>query len=189
MRRYDAIQIISDVFSADALVVVNTGLPSRELYSIRDVPNHFYMLGSLGLVSSIGLGLAIAVPDRRVVVIDGDGSILMNLGSLATIASISPGNLLHFVLDNGCYGSTGGQPTATSQNTDLLRIGAGAGIKHVCLVNTCSELKEFCNISRNMNGCQLCVVKIDKENMEVPVIELEPVHIKTRFMTSIRSER
>jgi sulfopyruvate decarboxylase subunit beta len=98
------------------------------------------MLGSMGLASSIGLGLAMAQP-RKVVVIDGDGSLLMNLGSLATIANHAPENYLLVVLDNQCYGSTGCQLTATSHATDLAAIATGAGVRDVQRASTIEEVR------------------------------------------------
>ena len=103
MARYDAIRnIMKDV--EDELVVCNIGLASRELYEIDDRSKNFYMMGSMGLASSIGLGLALAKPNRHVVVIDGDGSLLMNMGSMATVFGQNPDNLTWIVIDNGAYG-------------------------------------------------------------------------------------
>ena len=124
MKRISAIEAIA-LELADELVICNLGYPSRELYALKDKVTHFYMLGSMGLASSIGLGLAMAQP-RKVVVLDGDGSLLMNLGSLATIANHAPENYLLVVLDNQCYGSTGCQLTATSHAADLAAIATGA---------------------------------------------------------------
>ncbi len=93
MHRIDALRIIVH-FSGDGLIVCNIGDPSRELYSVRDASNQFYMLGSMGMASSIGLGIALARPDKHVLAIDGDGAVLMNLGTLATIADQRPDNYL-----------------------------------------------------------------------------------------------
>jgi len=111
MKRYEAIEIITESLKGDELVISANGLISRELFTIKDSPRNFYMLGSMGLASSIGFGLAFSLPNKKVVVIDGDGNILMNLGSLATIGHFAPSNLIHFVLDNEMHASTGGQPT------------------------------------------------------------------------------
>ena len=112
-------------------LISNIGFPSRELFSVKDRPENFYMLGSMGLASSIGLGLALARPERRVMVLDGDGSVLMNLGTLATIAHHAPENYLLVILDNCCYGSTGSQPTCTHLGTDLAALAVAAGVKNV----------------------------------------------------------
>ena len=97
------------------------------------------MLGSMGLASSIGLGLALARPERKVMVLDGDGSVLMNLGTLATIAHHAPENYLLVILDNCCYGSTGSQPTCTHLGTDLFALAKAAGVKKVRAVERTRE--------------------------------------------------
>ena len=107
MKRIEVIKVISKM---EGLIICNLGLPSRELYSFNDKPSCFYMLGSMGMASSIGLGLAIA-QKKKVYAIDGDGSILMNLGSLTTIAHHAPHNYCLIIIDNKSYGSTGNQPT------------------------------------------------------------------------------
>lgn len=110
----------------DELVVTANGWISREACAAHDRPENFYMLGSMGLASSIGLGLALTNPDRRVVVLDGDGNLLMALGTLAMIAGQRPANLIHVVLDNEIYGSTGGQASLSAQvGLDALAEAAG----------------------------------------------------------------
>ncbi len=176
MKRIDAIAIIAQgAESMDALLVGNIGYPSRELYAVGDRPSNFYMLGSMGLASSIGLGLALARPDRRVVAIDGDGSVLMNLGSLATIADQSPKNYLLVILDNGCYGSTGCQPTCTCRRADLARMAESAG-NEVRLAATPAELRA------GLAKRGVLVVKVEIGNADVPVIDLTPEEIIRRFM-------
>ena len=128
----------------EGLYVCNIGFPSRELYAAADRPKKIYMLGSMGLASSIGLGLALVRPERKVIVLDGDGSVLMNLGALATIAHNALENYLLIILDNCCYGSTGSQPTCTSQRTELglggqgSRSSAGTHRHHARGPNRCS---------------------------------------------------
>ena len=128
MERIEAIKIISEKLSNE-LVVCNIGFPSRELHHLKDSSTHFYMLGSMGLASSIGLGLAMSV-NRKVVVFDGDGSVLMNLGSLVTIYNQNPNNLVLVVLDNECYGSTGSQCSYAS-SVDMWKIAEGIGFQEV----------------------------------------------------------
>ncbi len=108
MKRRDALKKIIGLIN-DELIVCNIGFPSRELYDIYDRDETFYMIGSMGLASSIGLGLALSKPNRNVVVIDGDGALLMNMGSLVTINACKPRNLTWIVINNGAYGSTGNQ--------------------------------------------------------------------------------
>ncbi|MGC9514157.1 sulfopyruvate decarboxylase subunit beta [Methanocrinis sp.] len=177
MKRIEAISIIArEAEAQDALLVGNIGFPSRELCAVGDRPENFYMLGSMGLASSIGLGLALARPDKRVIAIDGDGAVLMNLGSLATIADRAPENYLLVILDNGCYGSTGSQPTCTSRRADLARMAEGAGVSEVDLAATPAEVRV------GLAGRGVLVVKVESGNAEVPVIDLSPEEIMERFM-------
>ena len=126
MERIDTIKKISSELTNE-LVICNIGFPSRELYHVKDSNTHFYMLGSMGLASSIGLGLAMS-NNRKVIVFDGDGSVLMNLGSLVTIYNQNPNNLILVVLDNECYGSTGSQCTYAS-TVDLGKVAEAVGFK------------------------------------------------------------
>jgi len=177
MKRIEAISIIAEeAESQDALLVGNIGYPSRELCAVGDRPSNFYMLGSMGLASSIGLGLALARPDKRVIAIDGDGAVLMNLGSLATIADQDPKNYLLVILDNGCYGSTGSQPTCTSRKADLARMAKGAGVSEVRIAATPAEVRD------GLSGKGVLVVKVEIGNADVPVIELSPEEIIERFV-------
>ncbi len=116
----------------DKLVVTIMGACAQELYDLGHKENFFYLQHAMGLASSIGLGLAMHVPHERVVVLDGDGSVLMNLGTLATLARYRPRNLVHFIFDNGSLLSTGGFDSHTTSGiTDLAAIARGAGIEHV----------------------------------------------------------
>jgi sulfopyruvate decarboxylase subunit beta len=128
-RRFELLQKLVPLLQEE-LVVSNIGFPSQELYSLKDSPRHFYMLGAMGMASSIGLGVSLGT-GRRVLVIDGDGSVLMNLGTLTTIANCGPANYTLLIVDNGAYGSTGDQPTHTSGKTDLAAMARGAGISSV----------------------------------------------------------
>ena len=126
MRRVDIIEAIIPVIS-DELVVSNIGLPSQELHMLDDQPTNFYMLGTMGLASSIGLGLALSQKET-VIAIDGDGSILTNLGTLPTIANNVADNFILLIIDNGTYGSTGDQPTYASGKTSLARVAEACGL-------------------------------------------------------------
>ena len=114
----------------DQLVVCNIGLPSQELHMIDDQPTNFYMLGTMGLASSIGLGLALA-QDKTVISIDGDGSVLTNLGTLPTIANNVANNYILLIIDNGSYGSTGDQPTYAGKKTSLTAVAKACGCENV----------------------------------------------------------
>ena len=118
MTSLDAIEVVVKA-AGDEPIVASLGHPAYDLFAVGDRPANFYTWGSMGLASSIGLGLAVVKPERRVFVIDGDGSLLMNLGSLATIGWQRPANLVIVVLDNAKYATTGGQDTATAHGTDL----------------------------------------------------------------------
>ena len=178
MARYDAIKEIMENID-DELVISNIGFPSRELYEIDDRAENFYMIGSMGLASSIGLGLALAKPDKDIVVIDGDGSLLMNMGSLITIFVNNPKNLTWIVIDNGVYGSTGNQNTY-AQHVDLIDVAKSIGFKNSYNFNDIN-LK---NIIKS-EDTSFIVYKTEAGNSNAPIIDLDPVTIKNRFMKSI----
>ncbi len=181
MKRIEAIALAAESAQGqNALLISNIGYPSRELYSVRDRPQNFYMLGSMGLASSIGLGLALARPERKVIVLDGDGSVLMNLGTLATIALHGPKKFLLLILDNCCYGSTGSQPTCTCYCTDLAAIARGAGIRNV------QKVDEPEGLARALQGEGVVVAKVEAGNAAVPIINISPEEIIKRFILSAR---
>ena len=130
MLRADALAAIyPDI--ADHVVVTIMGAVAAELYTLGHRDTFFYLEHAMGLASSIGLGIALAMPEHQVVVIDGDGSLLMNLGTLSTLARYRPGNLLHLVFDNESLLSVGGFPTATATGTDLAGIARASGVPRV----------------------------------------------------------
>ena len=133
MRRLDALNAIYAQLE-DAVVVTIMGAVAAELQSIGHRPNFFYLQHAMGLASSMGLGIALSKPGRQVVVFDGDGSVLMNLGGLTTLARYRPPNLVHVVFDNESLLSVGGFPTATSTGSDLAGIAAAAGVPRTCTV-------------------------------------------------------
>jgi thiamine pyrophosphate-dependent acetolactate synthase large subunit-like protein len=163
MKRHEATEIICQHISEKDLVVSSTGDLSRELFIIADSPQFFYMMGSMGLASSIGLGLAISCPNRRVIVIEGDGSIIMNMGSMATIGHYAPKNLIHIVLDNEVYESTGAQPSV-SNTTNLDKVAQDTGYKIVRKIASENELKEM--LENNMKffctGPMFILIKVEK---------------------------
>ncbi len=184
MERIKALEQIASQLK-DELVVCNIGFPSRELYHVKDSPKHFYMLGSMGMASSIGLGLAMA-QDRKVVVFDGDGSVLMNLGSLVTIFNQNPQNLILVVLDNECYGSTGNQCTYTS-TTDLKKVAEGVGFEKTFLFKESEDKIDFSQVL-NSEGPVFVHLKVKSGNANVPVIPMEAEEIKERFLKEIIGE-
>ncbi len=135
LTRLDALKAIYGRLD-DLVVVTIMGAVAAELQSLGHRPNFFYLQHAMGLASSMGLGIALAQPHRTVVVFDGDGSLLMNLGGLTTLARYQPGNLVHVVFDNESLLSVGGFPTATSTGTDLAAIAAAAGVPRTATVRT-----------------------------------------------------
>jgi sulfopyruvate decarboxylase subunit beta len=175
--RYEIIDGVKDVLR-DKLVVGNLGVPSKELYSIFHQPSNFYMLGSMGMASSIGLGAALGTGEE-VVVIDGDGSLLMNLGTLSTVAEMNPENLTILAIDNAAHGSTGNQPTATLENANLGMIAKGMGLKNVHTVNDPEKIKEA--MEKGI-GPRFVHAVAKPGNADVKNIPLTPQEIKSGVM-------
>jgi sulfopyruvate decarboxylase subunit beta len=179
MARFEAIYEIMEYID-DEIVVCNIGFPSRGLYEINDRDKNFYMIGSMGLASSIGFGLALSKPDENVVVIDGDGSLLMNMGSMVTIFANNPKNLTWIVIDNGAYGSTGNQDTY-AQKIDLCKIAESVGFKNSYNFEDIN-LKDIIK----SDDASFIVFKTEAGNSSAPIIDLTPVEIKERFMNAIK---
>lgn len=140
MSRADALALIYPLLARDDVIVVTImGAVAVELYNLGHRSNFFYLEHAMGLASSLGLGIALSMPSFAVVVIDGDGSLLMNLGTLSTLARYRPGNLTHVVFDNESLLSVGGFPTATSTGTDLAGIALAAGVPSVVRADTLEE--------------------------------------------------
>ena len=178
MARFEAIYEIMKYID-DELIICNIGFPSRELYEINDRPENFYMIGSMGLASSIGLGLAMAKPNKDIVVIDGDGSLLMNMGSLVTTFANNPSNLTWIVIDNCAYGSTGNQDTY-AQKIDLVKIAKSVGFKNSHYFDNIN-LKDIIK----SDDASFIVYKTEAGNSKAPIIDIDPITIKERFMSSI----
>lgn len=160
MLRADALQAIyADI--EDKIVVTIMGAVAAELYMLGHKEHFFYLEHAMGLASSMGLGLALAVPEQKVVVIDGDGSLLMNLGTLSTMARYRPGNLLHIVFDNESLLSVGGFPTATSTGTDLAGIAQASGVPSVMEANTLEQLQTGVKQALVSNTLTTIVAKVE----------------------------
>jgi sulfopyruvate decarboxylase subunit beta len=145
----------------DKLVVTIMGASAQELYNLGHRENFFYLQHAMGLASSIGLGLAMSVPAERVVVLDGDGSVLMNLGTFATLARYRPKNLIHIVFDNGSLLSTGGFDSHTTSGiTDIAAIARGAGIEHVAAVDTAVDFGEAFIAALERDDLSVIVAKV-----------------------------
>jgi len=170
----------------DEPVVGSLGTPTYLLAAAGDRPLNLYLWAAMGMASSVGLGLAIAQPERRIVVLDGDGAALMNLGGLVTVGARHPPNLLWFILDNGIFQETGGQPIATGTGTaDLAAIARGACIPRAATVTTPEALAAALDVAFAEPGPHLIVAKVAPiEVSERP--SLDPVAIKLRFQDALR---
>src|SRR5258708_9931383 len=135
MLRSDALQAIYPDIE-DKIVVTIMGAVAAELYMLGHKEHFFYLEHAMGLASSMGLGIALSLPEQKVVVLDGDGSLLMNLGTLSTMARYRPSNLLHIVFDNESLLSVGGFPTATATGTDLAGVARSCGVPRVAMADT-----------------------------------------------------
>lgn len=168
------------------LVVHANGYISRQSFQLDDRPANFYMIGSMGLASSIGLGLALNKPERRVVIFDGDGNLLMNLGSLALIGAMRPANLLHVVFDNEVYGSTGNQPTISGQ-VALEEMARAAGYPHVARVARSETVQEVFTELLAAAGPAFLLVKIepDRDERKIGRVSYDPPMIARRFQSAI----
>ncbi|MFZ5556192.1 MAG: phosphonopyruvate decarboxylase [Pseudomonadota bacterium] len=163
-------------------VVASTGYIGRELYAVGDRPNHFYMVGSMGCASSLGLGLALARPDLRVLVVDGDGALLMRLGSLAGVGACRPRNLVHVVIDNEMHESTGGQSTASA----AVCLGAVAAACGYASVWTGDQLSLLDHALATAEGPIFAHVKIEPGvGGGLPRPALSPVEVRQRFMAHL----
>lgn len=181
--RYDIIKIISPYLEGK-VVVSNLGWPSKELYAIKHQPSNFYMLGSMGMATPIGLGVALT-SKKEVVVIDGDGSLLMNPGTLATAAFAAPANLTLVAIDNGAYGSTGNQPTLTASCVDLEQVARGFGFRYTVKVAGEQELIEVMKETRK--GPTFIHVLAVPGNKDVPNIPVHHFEIKKQVQEFLRA--
>ena len=183
MIRKKAIAIaVSQIGYHDRIISAN-GFISRDLFATVDKSPNFYMIGSMGLASSIGLGIALKDPEKRVFVFDGDGNILMNLGSLTTIGSLKPKNLIHVVFDNSVHESTGSQPTNTNF-VSVEKIAKACNYNHTFTVKTKNNFEKVLRKIKKLKGPIMIVVKIQQSNTERSGrINISPVKIKERFMS------
>ena len=183
MRRYELLQQIAPLLDSQ-WVICNLGFPAQELYSIGDSDRFFYMLGSMGLSSSIGLGLSLNV-SQTVVSIDGDGSVLMNLGTLSTIARQAPPNFILFIIDNGAYGSTGDQPTQTANGTSLAAIARAAGIASSVEIAG-AQAADTLRDCLATEGPHVIVAKVLPGSPKLKPIPLSSLVIRDRFRNAIQ---
>ena len=184
MIRKEAISIISKKIGGQSIISAN-GFISRDLFEANDRNSNFYMIGSMGLASSIGLGLALKNPKKRFFIFDGDGNVLMNLGSLATIGATKPKNLVHIVFDNSSHESTGGQPTI-SKKVDIYSIARTLKYK-TYKAATKNELENTLRKIKKIKGPILILIKISKSKVTSKRVDMDAVKIKRRFMKSLKN--
>ena len=180
MKRFDCLNLVA-AEAKDALVVSSAGAMTLEWNSLRPGDGNF-RVRTLGLCSSIALGMALGLPHRKIIALDGDGSLLMNLCSLPTIARMHPSNLLHIVFDNEVYEASGSKKTATAAGTDLVGVAGAAGIKNAGWANNLSDFGRA--ISAGMSGNELIFIgaKVTTERTEVAPYPMDEVENKYRFI-------
>jgi len=181
--RKEAIELCLSEIKEQPIIAAN-GFISRDLFNVKDKNTNFYMIGSMGLASSIGLGVALKRPKKKIFVFDGDGNILMNLGSLTTIGSLKPKNLIHVVFDNSVHESTGSQPTNTNF-VSIEKIAKACNYNHTFTVSTENSFEKILQKIKKLKGPIMIVVKIQRSNGKKSArINYEPIEIKERFMQS-----
>lgn len=160
MTREEAIRIVAAQVPEEAALIACNGHISRALYSIVDRPTHFYMIGSMGLSSSIALGMVLARPETHAVVFDGDGNVLMNMGGLASVAAAKPRRFTHFCFDNGRHASTGGQ-TTISGALDLSSVARGAGYVWTDRATSPAEVETLAKEAFRQEGPAFLLIKVE----------------------------
>jgi len=183
MRSAEAVALLSEL-AGDEPVVSSLGTPSFHLYAAGDRPGNFYLWAAMGMASSVGLGVAIAQPRRRVFVVDGDGAALMNLGGMVTVGRRRPPNLIWLILENGVFLETGAQPIASVENADLVAIGRGAGIASATRCEDAASLRKALENAREKAGPHLVVARVDPDSPDERP-KRDPFRIKLRFMDSL----
>ena len=165
----------------DALLVTGLGAPTWDAASVGDHPNNFYLWGAMGGAALVGLGLAIAQPARRVLVLTGDGEMLMGLGGLATIGAQAPKNLAIVVVDNECYGETGGQASHTGRGVDLAGVAAAANFPSAVTIRTDRELHDWVPRCYRDTGPLLAVLKVAAAAASMVLPPRDGTYLKLRF--------
>ena len=182
MIRKEAVKIIANNVGNNPIVSAN-GFISRDLFEVSDKESNFYMIGSMGLASSIGLGIALKNPNKRIFVFDGDGNILMNLGSLVTIGSLKAKNLIHVVFDNNSHESTGNQPT----NSSKINLEKLAKETHYKIFVIKSKIKLFSILKKikDLNGPIFLLIKISTSKERSERVSWKPKTIRDRVIKSL----
>ena len=193
ISRFEALRAAVAPLTAEPVVHAN-GYICRESFGVKDRPENFYMIGSMGMASAIGLGVALAVPDRSTVVFDGDGNLLMSLGILPMIGGgpvmgrQRPANLVHVVFDNALYGSTGNQ-ASPSRAVGLHRIARAAGYERSVAVAGADEIRDAVTTALRGGGPSFILARVTAEEQPAPRIPYPPEEIRDRFRASLGRER
>lgn len=182
MIRKEAMEILIKGIGEKPIISAN-GYISRDLFNVKDKKTNFYMIGSMGLASSIALGVALKNTKKTIFVFDGDGNILMNLGSLVTIGSLQPKNLVHIIFDNSSHESTGGQPT-NSDNVKIKKIALGANYT-VYEIKTEQRLMKILKKIKKDDGPIMLIIKIETLKIIGKRITHKPIKIKENFMNAL----
>lgn len=188
MNRFELTKRLTAQLKREEAVIGGIGNANFDLWSSGQRPQNFYMLGSMGLAIPIALGVAIAQPRRHVVALEGDGSLLMQLGCLATVAMRAPKNLTIVVWDNGIYQITGGQPTASASAADLVAIARGAGIAKSAWAADEEDFERLFAAALAEGGPTLIAARID-DKPGVGTTDRDPVQIRARFMQGLGVRR
>ncbi len=188
MLRIDTLRAIYPSLER-CIVVTIMGAVSAELQSLGHRPGFFYLLHSMGLASSMGLGISLLRPELQVVVLDGDGSILMNLGALTTMARYRPRNLVHVVFDNESLLSVGGFPTATATGTDIAGMAAAAGIPRTSTVHTVAEFTTAFEEALRANELTTLVAKVEAKGPPSFLTDLPMLENRFQFQRHLRNLR
>lgn len=188
MLRLDALKAVYPRLE-QCIVVTIMGAVAAELQSLGHRPGFFYLEHAMGVASSMGLGIALARPELRVVVLDGDGSILMNLGGLTTLARYRPRNLVHVVFDNESLLSVGGFPTATSTGSDIAGMAAAAGIPRTATVRTVEEFAAAVNEALAAGDLTTIVAKVEARGPATYATDLTMLENRFQFQRHLREIR
>jgi thiamine pyrophosphate-dependent acetolactate synthase large subunit-like protein len=188
LHRADLTKRLIGKLKHDEAVVAGIGNTNWDLYGAGHRPQNFYMLGSMGLACPIAMGVALAQPDRGVIALEGDGSILMSLGCLTTIGKVAPRNLTIVIWDNGVYQITGKQPTATAGTTDIVAVAKGAGIPNSHWVRDEEHFEQLLDRRFDEGGPVLLAVKIDDRPGLVQTPR-DPTLIRSCFMKGLGTGR
>lgn len=181
MNRFDVTSLLIAKLKHEEAVIGGIGNTNFDLWAAGHRPQNFYMLGSMGLAFPIALGVALAQPDRRVFALEGDGSLLMQLGALSTIAALKPKNLIMIVMDNGIYQITGAQPTPAASVADIVAIATGSGLANSAWAADEEDFERLVDEAISRSEPSLIAVRID-DKPGVGTTRRDPVQIRERFM-------